>query len=324
VTDRSRTDFPIRVLYIAGSGRSGSTILDNILGQLEGFVSVGEVRFLWERGMIDDRLCGCGRSFSTCPFWSEVLTKAFGSPRGVDPVEQVALLSRGIRARRIPRLLGRRRRTGFVTHLEPLPERLTALYRAIAEVSGASWIVDSSKLPTYGALLSGIPGFDVRAVHLVRDPRATAYSWLRKKRLPDGDGLFMQQQGPVRSSALWTLWNAAPGWFWRGRSRLVVRYEDFVRSPRPAVESILTHVGAPVGALPFVSEREVELAPAHGVAGNPSRFTTGVVALKSDDAWRTEMRPRHRRVVTAVTWPLLHRFGYAGGGRSASGDSGSS
>ena len=33
----------VKVLYIAGSGRSGSTILDRILGQLDGFFSVGEL-----------------------------------------------------------------------------------------------------------------------------------------------------------------------------------------------------------------------------------------------------------------------------------------
>ena len=67
-----------KVLYIAGSGRSGSTILDNILGELDGFVSAGEVRFLWERGMRDDRTCACGEPFSSCPFWGDVLTRAYG------------------------------------------------------------------------------------------------------------------------------------------------------------------------------------------------------------------------------------------------------
>jgi len=35
-----------RVLYIAGWGRSGSTILDNVLGQVDGFFSAGELMFL--------------------------------------------------------------------------------------------------------------------------------------------------------------------------------------------------------------------------------------------------------------------------------------
>lgn len=301
----------MKVVYIAGSGRSGSTIVDNILGQLEGWVSVGEVRFLWERGMQEDRRCGCGEPFSACPFWRAILTRAF--PDGVDPARLRALLERGTRARRIGALLGVRRRRRFVREeLHELSDALGALYHAIAEVSGARVIVDSSKLPTYGAVLGEVPGIELRAVHLIRDPRATAFSWLRKKALPDRPGTEMQRQSPLHSSALWTLWNtlAEVLWGWRpGHAR--VRYEDFARAPRPTIAQIVAAAGEPPDDGPFVSDTEVALTPAHGVAGNPSRFTTGRVALRPDDAWRTELRASDRWRVNLVTWPLLLRHGYA-------------
>ena len=47
-----------KVLYIAGWGRSGTTILGNILGQVEGMFSVGEIRFLWDAETFRDRRCG--------------------------------------------------------------------------------------------------------------------------------------------------------------------------------------------------------------------------------------------------------------------------
>ena len=56
----------IVVLYIAGWGRSGSTIMGNILGQLPGFAHVGELSNVWSRGVIEDSLCGCGARFSEC------------------------------------------------------------------------------------------------------------------------------------------------------------------------------------------------------------------------------------------------------------------
>ena len=37
------------VLYIAGTGRSGSTVLANILGEVDGVFAAGEVRYLWQR-----------------------------------------------------------------------------------------------------------------------------------------------------------------------------------------------------------------------------------------------------------------------------------
>ena len=61
-----------KVLYIGGFGRSGSTLVERILGQLPGFCSAGEIVFLWQRGLIDGQLCGCGVPVPECEFWSRV------------------------------------------------------------------------------------------------------------------------------------------------------------------------------------------------------------------------------------------------------------
>ena len=37
---------PIKVVYITGAGRSGTTLLDILLGELDGFFSAGEMRWL--------------------------------------------------------------------------------------------------------------------------------------------------------------------------------------------------------------------------------------------------------------------------------------
>ena len=81
---------PVSVLYIAGPGRSGSTLLDTMLGQIDGFVSVGELRNLWARGLGDGWPCGCGAAVRDCPFWSSVLTEAFGSVDAVSVEETLA------------------------------------------------------------------------------------------------------------------------------------------------------------------------------------------------------------------------------------------
>ena len=62
----------VKVLYIAGWGRSGSTILTNLLGQVPGFFSGGELRYLWERNLAGGHECGCGEAFLDCKIWSRV------------------------------------------------------------------------------------------------------------------------------------------------------------------------------------------------------------------------------------------------------------
>src|SRR3989442_14068903 len=73
----------LRVLYIGGWGRSGSTLLDRMLGQVPGFFSLGEVREIWQSGLTENRPCGCGAPFPDCVLWTAVRQEAYG---GLGPV----------------------------------------------------------------------------------------------------------------------------------------------------------------------------------------------------------------------------------------------
>ena len=97
------------------------------------------------------------------------------------------LLTRLTRLRNLPayRSADSRERLSAASHADRAAAVLIPLYEAIAEVARARVVVDSSKLPTYAMLLDGIEGVDVRVAHLVRDPRAAAFSWQRKKEQPD-------------------------------------------------------------------------------------------------------------------------------------------
>src|SRR3954471_11974980 len=96
-----------RVLYVAGTGRSGSTLLARILDRADGVFAAGEVRYLWQRGLVEDRLCGCGERFTECPFWSDVLERAFGAQGPVDARRVMAEQRAVTRLRHVPRLLTR-------------------------------------------------------------------------------------------------------------------------------------------------------------------------------------------------------------------------
>ncbi len=303
------------MLYIAGSGRSGSTILDNILGQIEGFFPVGEFVYVWNR-LVNDGTCSCGARFKECEVWEPVLNSAFGGLEGVDARAMARTQRTSTRPRHIPLMLAKGGERLLCSRwTEDYRDALKRFYRSILGVTGSRVVVDSSKLPLYGRLLGKLPGVETYVVHLVRDPRAVAYSWLRKKQsTPAGRGLaYMPQHHPVESSLEWDLCNvAAEGLRGSNPKRYtMLRYEDFVREPRPAVERILSLVGEESPSLPFVSERGVELrGPNHNVGGNPSRFRTGVVELRPDTEWARRMKDGDRRLVTALTLPFLARFGY--------------
>ena len=56
-----------RVLYVGGLSRSGSTLIERLIGELPGVCAVGELVHLWERGIAEGERCGCGEPFRRVP-----------------------------------------------------------------------------------------------------------------------------------------------------------------------------------------------------------------------------------------------------------------
>lgn len=302
-----------KVLYVAGLGRSGSTILANSLGQISGFFSGGELNFIWKHNVLENRLCGCGEPFHECPVWTRVMDEAFGGMDGVDAREMMRLQTLGARTRHIPALLTQRGEKAIRGRIEPLLDNTGKLYRAIGAVTGSRVIVDSSKEPAYGYTVGMIPGLDLYVLHLIRDPRAAAYSWLKKKPQPDSEKIeYMHRINPTKSAALWDSWNTAAEALWRHTPEryLRLRYEDFVADPRASFDKILELICEQDSELPLASEREVKLGVSHTVSGNPNRFETGAVELRPDHEWQKKMTWRDRAIVTGLTFPLLKRYHY--------------
>jgi hypothetical protein len=197
--------------------------------------------------------------------------------------------------------------------LEEFLNNYGRLYEAIGSVTGSRVVVDSSKEPAHGYAMGLVPGVDLRVLHLVRDPRAAAYSWLKKKPQPDSETReFMFRQNPIKSSTMWNFWNASAEAFWRRSpgKYLRVRYEDFVADPRGSFTDILDLLDEKEAELPLASDREVKLGISHTVSGNPNRFDTGAVELRQDREWQKQMKPRHKILVTALTLPLLKHYHY--------------
>lgn len=303
----------IKVLFIAGTGRSGTTILSNILGQVPGSFAGGEIRYAWQRGFVEDHRCGCGRPFSECPVWTAVVADAFGDRPGLNPGGVADRIDRRLRIRRIPPMLVRllRRRPIVPPHSDD--HDVLELYRALSRRPGVDVIVDSSKLPLYGMMLSALPGLEMSVVHVVRDPRATAFSWRRQKPTRDRDDeTTMPQLELWRSAVLWVLWNRlTAAWLSRSTMRsVVVHYEDLVAEPEQTVNRITALLGHELPGN-VIHGHTATLAATHSVAGNPSRHEAGKVELYLDTEWR-QMMPAHQRVlVTILTLPGLRRFGYA-------------
>ncbi|MEV5568867.1 sulfotransferase [Spirillospora sp. NPDC052269] len=298
----------IKVVYVTGWCRSGTTLIGNLLAELDGVAHVGELRYLWSNGVLGtgtNRSCGCGDEIERCALWSAVLTRVAGG----DPARRREHAERAVRRQDASlrtrhtraRLTAARARSLAVP---PAVDDMVRLYEAIAEESGASVIVDSGKFPAEAAALCGARGVDARVLHVVRDPRATAESWRTAKE-------YIPPMPPVRSTGYWVGFNLASELIGRAfpDRYLRVRYEDFTREPRAALARAMRMAGL-TGEPPVDAGGEAILHVNHTVTGNPDRLRRGPVRIRRDDRWLGTQPPRDRTLATAVALPMLPAYGY--------------
>ena len=123
-----------RVILLGGLGRSGTTLVERILGELPGAVALGEIVHLWRRDMRDNERCACGEQFQRLPVLAEVGALAFGGWDKVDVTRVEALQEAVERTRYIPKL-GRGRLPGprCAPTCSRTPSYYAKVYRAAAE-----------------------------------------------------------------------------------------------------------------------------------------------------------------------------------------------
>ncbi|MCU1464308.1 MAG: sulfotransferase-like protein [Actinomycetia bacterium] len=307
----------VKVLFLGGKGRSGGTLLANLMGQIPGFCNVGELNRLWDSGLVHNRRCGCGLPVQECPTWSAILDEADALLRGT-PLAPLAKAhidldqSAVVRWPRLARLL----RTRVDTRdrweaLERYTTATSAVYRSIAKVTGAKVVVDSSRLPFEPVALGLVPGVDLRIGHVVRDPRAVVFSWKRARVFTDRDtGEHLPRFGAAFSTTSWLARNVIVEMLRRRRPSITVSYDELARDPAKVLRELADLMDEPAGDLRFLTSDAATLVPTHSVGGNPVRMISGAVVIEPDEEWRHEISVRDRWVSTALALPLLHRYGF--------------
>jgi Sulfotransferase family len=273
----------MRVIYIAGTSHSGSTLLDLMLNAHPAIFAAGEVLKLNRQLQVKDARrgirapCSCGApSLWECRFWSAVDRRTRETSR-----KSLTALD----------MLDYR-------DLDAASASNAVVFNAIADVSGRNFVVDSSKLPGRLYYLMRLKGLDVYPVHLVREPKGQINSVVRKhggffKHIFRYELIHEQLRRALRSVP-----------------HSVVHYEDLVRDPKAALRSILQPLG-----LDF-DPRQLEWAEAekHEVAGNHMRFNA-TSELVLDESWRQSLSPLKQRAINLGTLLSRNRTRLAPEGR---------
>ena len=304
---------PLRVIYIVGAGRSGSTVLDTVLGNHPEAISVGELSNLHRSAWVNNEFCACGEPASDCGFWSDVRSDWLASTPGASVEEYLELRDRFERFRFQAMWRTEAASLFRSSSARRYLDQTGRLLESIAEVSGRRVIIDSSKTPLRARWLARLPGIDLRLVHLVRDSRAVA--WSRQKSLQRDDKAGVQHDLASRpawySVVYWTVSNLLAARLRRGARRrgVLVRYEDFVSEPARELLRIGEACGLDCSELAMSLDSGESFSVGHTVAGNRLRMS-GAVRLKADWDWIERLGDSDRRTCWRLSGWLMKQYDY--------------
>lgn len=279
----------LTVLYIAGYGRSGSTVLDVLLGGHPRVVSVGELVFLGSDWQCEDRRCACGERYVNCPFWKGL----FEDTREVNALEQVVPDFEHRHA--LPRLL-------LDAHSEQKKReyryRTRRLYEYIARQGDADIIVDSSKSGRYAAgrfwALRQVAGLDVHVLHLVRDGRSVLRSVTEKGTNWAAEGYRKEKRLlATRTTIGWILANGLTwvlGTALDGNRYRRVRFEDLLAHPESVLQKIGYFADLDLSSVIARISSGQSFSVGHNVGGNRVRHKDSIQLRQRDgknqNPWR--------------------------------------
>lgn len=289
----------LKVVFIGGCSRSGSTLLGRLLDQLPGWQHVGELHQLWKRSVHRNSACECGKPFRDCGLWQQVMHEAFG---GIEAVDVQAM--RDLRRRAHRAALAGRDNAPAVSEYAAI---LARILRRVAACTPARTIVDSSKSAAHGAVLLAAGGLDVRVVHLLRDPRGVANS-LGRQRTMSGQAIPMERLGAIGAARHWRRENRRTASLAPAAIRL--QYETLAADPGGTLRWLLEQLDSPPQTLGFIDGSTAKLAGGHSLCGNPMRHRSGPMEICNDDAWREQMPLWRQRLVRWLTRGPARSYGY--------------
>lgn len=297
-----------RVEYIVSSGRSGSTLVGSVLGLADDHVFVGELRLVWQEGLVQNTPCGCGKPFLECPFWRDVFREAFGGfeqARKIAPKSLLGEIGRfSVKMKELGKVLA------FPAPGSVVPDELrtlSRLYAAVSKVSGARTVVDSSKSIRYAAMLNATPGLKLRVTNLVRNPGGILMSRSRQSKQRDGsEKTWKVEQRRVKATkaiAKWMARNLLASRLLRRKGGVRLMYEDFVRDQTWYLTTVLGQEAAS-GVLSQLRNGVNEGMVQHQISGNWVRE----MKIRPDERWRAELPVLPKIIAGVLSFPMMQVY----------------
>jgi len=312
----------INLMYIASIGRSGTTLLDCILGAHSQMASIGEIH-LWPHEILQGGVlpCGSGAFVQDDPFWQEMEDR-------IRPLEQPAPQihffreahdgGRTLRPNRLGDFFSSVPGRSSVSRIKQYAANNDAIYRNFSdsvfdrEGTRPKWIVDSSKDPYRLNWLVQSGRFNIKVIHLVRNPKGFIHS-VTKPHIYGDDryepSSTRRLYWTLRQAGAWTVRNclisATADRYMESADYLLLTYEALASEPEASLHRICEVAGVPFE--PQAIENFRSGSP-YAIAGNPMRQREGGIRL--DQQWKRRLPRSSRYLTDAITAPIRSKYRY--------------
>jgi hypothetical protein len=292
-----------RFVFILSDMRSGSTLLDQLLGAHPLIQSAGELHWLaayatQDRTQYDpahELNCTCGFSVPRCPFWMAVEAE-MGRP--LSTLRLRAELP-GLQKRLLDRFPGLFRRRWLQKWLAGarLAEDSIALNEHLLDVSGRLHLVDSSKSTLRFRAIHDTRPASTRGIILKRDCRAIVHSKMKRGH---------------------SLTSAAIGW----RNKMqqiaaltadlpadhlhVLSYESLCQEPEQELRRLCTYLDVDFDGSMLIRPATV----GHHIGGSPSQFDPSKSAIVLDTSYLHAFDSVQLDQIAQIVGDVPERWGY--------------
>lgn len=289
------------IVYICADVRSGSTLLDMLIGRHPLLTSVGELHHLYnyvnenyyriisEHQKVKEDLCTCRRKFSECPLWSAVC-KTYSKDYGISinsiktrfPLHKNKILQYlfdfFIAIIPVSTLKKRITKKNKFSVQKKIAEHRFRICESINKITQSKYVLDSSKrIEGLKFLMAADNNELVKVIFLTRDLRSIAYSKFRRN--PRSKLIVMMLQTLLFHLKLFLTVNSVSK-----RKRLIVRYEDLVLHTEDTLTRIFSFLGVePNNKIDFYAHTE-----SHILGGSPHKLNNKQLSMQLDERWKED------------------------------------
>lgn len=290
-----------------GPAHSGTTLLSLLLSMNPEISTIGELKAT-SRGEIRSYRCSCGEYILECPFWLDVKRSAdahgiefdlenFGTHFVGNGMLSDKLLYSSLREPLFESM--RDFLIGAFGGIQSFRDRVKHANRVLVEIlmekMGGSIFLDGSKDPVRLKYLAQIPEWDIKVIHMVRDGRATSYSYMKNY------GITMERAaGEWRQTC-----NEFPNIerFIDSGNIYFTRYEDLCADQGSVLDEIFKFLG--VGN----DLSDNDFSKQH-ILGNSMRLTADFNNVKMDNRWRSALSKEDLACFSRIAGDINTGYGY--------------